>query len=331
MERGVGLGSPSLLEVLTMTHGRFVGVTAAGLVVGLCGLLTASAAIAPRLPVAQRDGGWMARGANAKHPWLYVSGYYSSNIAIYDFSKVGAHQIGEITKGIKGPCGMSVDSSGTLYVANASGGNVAIYLAGATTPSLTLSQGLDIPTAAAVDSGGNVWVSNRSASDPDIVVFPPGQTTPSIYIKSSLITNIIAEAFDSAGNLYFGDYNQGVSEIRAGSQQPVSLGLIGLPHSNGLTIEPISGDIFVQETSGSDRRIFVYAPGNPHSIRTLQGVIAANSMDHGTVNGQEYIFAPDALSNDVYLFRKTGKKPWTSFLSATNNVCGVAYKPAGVP
>src|SRR6202042_887953 len=140
--------------------------------------------------------------------------------------------------GLSGPCGMSLDSAGALYVANTGGGNVNIYPARTSSPSLTL-RALNIPTRAEVDSTGNVWGSNRSASHAGILVYKPGNVVPSQVIQSSLITNIVAEAFDAGGDLYFGDFNTGVSEIPVGTTQPVSLGLKGPVHTDGLTVDPI--------------------------------------------------------------------------------------------
>jgi hypothetical protein len=55
-------------------------------------------------------------------------------------------------------------------------------------------------------------------------------------------------------------------------------------------------------------------------------------MDHGAIFGKEYVFVPDAVSDSVYLFRDNARRPWTSLkLTSTQDVCGVAYKPAGVP
>src|ERR1700722_13059127 len=108
-----------------------------------------AAAFAAHHSVTQLHGGWMAKDANPKHAWIYVSGTNTNNVLIYDLAKFGTPQIGEITTGINGPRGLFLDPAGTLYVANIGSGTVTIYPAGATTPSLTLSQGLIQPASAA--------------------------------------------------------------------------------------------------------------------------------------------------------------------------------------
>jgi serine/threonine-protein kinase len=186
----------------------------------------------------------MARDAHPRHPWLYVSGINNNVVDIYDLAKFAVPQIGEITKGLNHPGGISLDGAGNLYVANQGGGTVTIYAPGETLPSLTLSQGLTEPVDSAIDANGDVYVSNR-ATTPSIVVYPQGQTVPSATITSSLIQIPTAVIFDATGNLYFADNNTGVSEMAAGTQQLVSLGLQQDLPASGLALDPLTGDLFV--------------------------------------------------------------------------------------
>jgi DNA-binding beta-propeller fold protein YncE len=285
------------------------------------------------LPVGHRHGGWMARGANPKHSWLYVSGYNSNNIAIFDLAQVGNAQIGSITAGLSAPGAMTVDAQGTLYVVNGFGGNVTIYPAGSTSPSLTLSASLIDPTGVAVDAAGNVYVTtrNEAKTTSSVVEFPPGGTTPSQVITSDLMTNVIAETIDAAGNVYIADYNKGVSEIAGGSSQVVSLGLLRWTHTNGIAIDPANGDLFVGDGPG-DMRVRVYAPGNLSPERTLQGRYVAWALASGAIGKHEYIFVPDAPNFAVHVFRDKSNKVFSTISSAqTADIAGVAFKPAGVP
>ena len=126
-----------------MTQSRCLGVIATAVVV-----VSASATAHAAPPVgahrnfAQHRGGWMARDADLKHPWLYVSSEQNAVVQIYDLAKFGIPQIGQITTGLTSPTGMALDANGTLYVSNYYGGNVAIYPAGSTKPSSTLTSGI---------------------------------------------------------------------------------------------------------------------------------------------------------------------------------------------
>jgi hypothetical protein len=221
----------------------------------------------------------MAQDANPKHMWMYVSGYDSNNVLIYDIDKFGAPQIGAITTGIVGPHCLSLDSAGTLYVANRAGATVTIYPAGSTSPSLTLSQGLTQPISPATDTAGNVWVTNVG-SPSSIVVYPPGQTTPSTTITDKLIQIPRQLTFDKSGNLYFADDATGVSEIPADTTQPVSLGLKKLlsDSTNGIAVAPRDGSIFTS-FGNLHNQANVYRAGRMNPVR----VLSAPSADGVTI------------------------------------------------
>ncbi len=277
----------------------------------------------------------MARDANPKHPWMYVASGLSNPILIYDLaSPFGPRKIGEITDGLTKPGGIAVDSQGTLYAPNYNegnpGGTVTIYPAGATSPSLTLSQGLSVPIDVAVDASGNVYVMNRGTS-PNIVVFPPGQTTPTETITSSLIQSPNQMVFDSAQNLFFTDDNGGVSEIPYGTQQPVSLNLQGLERPQGLAFDPLTGNLFVADLDLN--KVLVYAPNNENAVRKMKIPFNSCFLANGTLKDGQYIFVPDCrTSGTVLVLKHNAKRPKTSWNFNTGiGACCLAFKPAGVP
>jgi DNA-binding beta-propeller fold protein YncE len=310
-----------------MTHGRFVGVIATAFVVGLCGVFPAKAVIVPHHSAAQRHGGWMARDANPKHAWLYVGGYNNNVILIYDLAKFGTPEIGQISNGLNNPGGMTLDSSGTLYVANQRGGNITIYPAGATSPSLTLSQGLSQPVDVAVDTNGDVYVSNR-ANTPDIVIYPPGETVPSNTIMSNLIQIPTAVLFDATRNLYLADNVSGVSQLPFGSQQFISLGLQGITDASGLALDALNANLFV---SGANGNTLVFALGDSKPRRRLKGIANDDYLAIGTVGKHEYLFTPNSANNTVSVYLHTKNSPLTVLNTAANYLVGIAFKPAGVP
>ncbi len=314
-----------------MTQARSVVLLAASF---LALSATGAANVLPttsRHAVAQRQGGWMARDADARHPWLYVAGYNNSAVFIYDLAKIGTPQIGEITQGVDGPAGITLDSYGALYVVDQNANSVTIYPAGSTTPTLTLSQGLDFPNSAAIDANGRVYVSSRSSTPASIVVYPPGSSTPLSTITSPLIQDPLQEVFDSVGNLYFTDYSTGVNEIPAGTQQPQSLGLQGAPSPAGIALDPTDRNLFVQNYAPNAYKTLVYAPGSVYPTRTIKNGLAANLLAIGNIKHHEYVFVPDFFSSTVSIFRHDRNKAAFVLTTGAENVNGVAYKPAGVP
>jgi DNA-binding beta-propeller fold protein YncE len=287
-------------------------------------------------PLSRLAASWMARDANPAHPWMYVtSGRDGNAIAIFDLAKLGTPQIGQIKQGLN-PNGMALDASGTLYVADnddyKGGGSVTIFPPGATTPSLTLTQGVAFANFVAVNASGDVYVVNF-ANPASIAVFPPGQTTPSQVISGGLIQRPASLWFDTAQNLYIADNTSGVLEVPAGTYQPRSLGLQGLSSPSGIVVDPVTGDLFVSSTRPAT--VQVYKPGLVAPIRKLRTSVPACVLGEGVMRGTHYVFVPDCNGSDVTVFKHEAKNA-TGVLSlpAPGNppgASGIVFKPAGVP
>ena len=90
----------------------------------------------------------------------------------------------KIVKGINAPEALALDSSGSLYVANATGGSsakgwISVYAPGTTVPSRTIQTGTDLPTALAFDKAGDLYVANVSNVDyGSITVYAPNSSKP---------------------------------------------------------------------------------------------------------------------------------------------------------
>ena len=293
--------------------------TASLLLAGVAGAATRPATHAR----AVQRGSWMARTANPKHPWIYVSGFDSNNVLIYDLSEFGVPQIGAITTGIEGPRDITLDAAGNLYVANTSGGNVAIYPPGATTPGIVLTQGLHAPVCATVDAQGNVWVMNQG-NPAGIVVFPPGQTTPSKTITSPLIKSPQQLAFDAKGNAIFGDDETGVSEIRAGTTTVVSLHLKDLPTgaTEGIVIDPHRRSVFVS-FGYLTNHINMYLRGHRKPLRSLSAP-TADGLAGGYFMRHNVVFIPASQTGSVTAYDDDSGTPLGTFVIGTSYTRGAA-------
>lgn len=207
---------------------------------------------------------------------------------------------------------------------------MSVYAAGATTPSLTLSQGLSEPASVVVDGQGNVWVTNEG-NQPSIVVYPPGQTTPSQTITGNLIQMPQQLTFDAAGDAFFADNIAGVSEILAGTTQATSLNLGKLLHNatNGIAIDPRNGTLFVS-FGFFHNQLNAYGAGHTRPKRILTAP-TADSLAVATFLGHEDLFVPGSQTNTVSIFHAGANSAFASFSIATQYTRSVAFKPAGVP
>ncbi len=266
-----------------------------------------------RHAVVPRDGGWMAKDANPKHTWIYVAGSSGNVIDIYDLDKVGTPQIGKITQGLNNPAMMAFDASGTMYVPNYNWGN----------------------------DGG------------DVVIFPPGATSPSLTLSQGL-SEPISVAVDAGGNVYVS--NRGVTPsivvFPPGSSTPSATitssllalpanlvfdvsenlhiadqdnGVLELPYGSsqpillGLQDVPQPVGLSIDPGTGNlfvsthPGNVRVFAPGTVTPRRTLRTTVVACVLANGIVRGKEYIFVPDCFNNNVYLFKPNRDKPVTTY------------------
>jgi hypothetical protein len=319
-----------------MTHRLLQRLVAYVLMPGLSVVLVASAAsaavVAPHRAASHSQRGWMAPDANPNDPWLYVS-TLSNSVLVYDLKKRGIPQVGTITAGISSPGGIALGPDGTLYVPNETNATTSVYAPGATNPTLTLT-GADAPESAALDASGNVWILNRGGS-PGIAVYAPGATTPMIYITSSLLTSPTQDVFDPGGTLYVGDNYTAVSYLLPGpSQTLTSLNLQDYGNGpSGLTENPATGDLYVSDYPVGAGHVSMYPPGQkyPSAVWQSRKSFPIDFLAFGLWGKHPAVFAPIALSPEVYILKPNlAKKPY-AVVAVSANVIGAAYKPAGVP
>jgi serine/threonine-protein kinase len=117
--------------------------------------------------------------------------------------------IGSITPPYAGNGAMAIDAAGSLYVASSydpqlstpNNGSVAIYPAGSSTASLTITTGLQGATGVAVDGNGTVYVANQSGAS--VTEYLAGSTTPSVTLTNGLSgLSPYGVAVDASGTVY---------------------------------------------------------------------------------------------------------------------------------
>jgi DNA-binding beta-propeller fold protein YncE len=142
---------------------------------------------------------------------------------------------------------LTFGSSGDLYIANATshGADILVFAPNASSPKLTITDGIDHPEALAVDSKGTLYVANEPVTchgtDPChpygwVSVYAAGSSTPLRRITKG-INGPQSLATDSSGNLYVLNYYG--ENVRVYSRQGTKMILTirdGLKFPNSLVV-----------------------------------------------------------------------------------------------
>ena len=126
------------------------------------------------------------------------------------------------------PCGVAVDSSGNVYIADTDNGAIKEWNATTRTVSTLVSTGLNDPEGVAVDSSGNVYIADTGNN----AIKEWNATTQTVTtLVSSGLSKPYGVAVDGAGNVYIADCgNNAIKEWNATTQTVTTLVSSGLNH-----------------------------------------------------------------------------------------------------
>ena len=246
---------------------------------------------------------------------IYVTDLHAASVFVY--SPLGSNTgllnepplatIAGSNTGLIGPYGVTLDSSGNIYVADSNAAKVFVYPAlGSSTgphneaPTITISgsnTGLRQPFGIWLDSSGNIYVVNVTS----VFVYPPlGSSTgllneaPIATISTTMPTGLSYPqgiALDSSGNIYVTDCpacylgrgTPGVYVFPAGSNAStapsatISGSATGLESPDGIALDS-SGNIYVADDGDGScdgtASVYVYPAGSN-----------ANAAPSTTING----------------------------------------------
>jgi hypothetical protein len=217
--------------------------------------LMAEGLVRPPAHAASTQRGWITpdrRRHKKKRALIYWGDYVNNTIDIFSAKGTNPPMKGQITTGLSNPERLFVDKSLNVYATNIGygyTGNITAYKRGATTPFLTISNGVNRPTGLTVDAAGTVYCAN--VGNDTVTVYPKGQTSPSLTIPMSYSPEYLA--IDRSDNLYVSS-GVNVVEFAPGSTSGKDLGLtIGSP--GALEVDK-AGNIIVIDSSANTIDVF---------------------------------------------------------------------------
>ena len=153
--------------------------------------------------------------------------------------------------GLNNPDGLAVDSSGNIWVANPSGGDISEFspvgdpLSGSTGYT---HGGLSTPSGVAIDGNGNVWVANENNSISKLNSTGGNISGSSGFTGACLTANGIADlAVDAAGNVWLSNLDTSTNVICKFNSNGTQVGgytNTGLNVPTGLAVD-IAGNLWV--------------------------------------------------------------------------------------
>ncbi|MEQ8175518.1 MAG: InlB B-repeat-containing protein [Syntrophomonadaceae bacterium] len=146
-----------------------------------------------------------------------------------------------LSSGFNEPCGLAVDSSGNIYVADT--GNSAVKKINSNDNSITpLGTGFSNPSGVAVDSSGNIYVADTGNS----AVKKINSNDNSIIPLGTGFSNPSGVAVDSSGNIYVGDTgNKAIKKMDSSGNNITPQGS-GFNDPIGVAVDS-SGNIYVAD------------------------------------------------------------------------------------
>ncbi|KAA1252230.1 protein kinase [Mycobacterium simiae] len=197
------------------------------------------------------------------------------------------HQVTLPFTGLRDPQGLSVDSGGTVYVADTLHNKVLALHAGSTTPAVLPFQNLSYPTGVTADNSGTVYVND--AGNKRVVVLRAGSQTQ-ITLPFTDLSNPTGLSVDSSRTVYVTDTAKNrVVALFAGSNTQIELPFTDLNDPTGLVVNN-SGTVYVAD-GGNNRVLALPADSKVQAALPFTGLRQPGGV---TVDNEGAVYVTDS-------------------------------------
>jgi serine/threonine protein kinase, bacterial len=195
---------------------------------------------------------------------------------------------------LRGPQGLSVDRSGTVYVADTDHHKVLSWHQGAAKAEPLLQFGkLNYPSGVTADSGGKIYVNDSGHSK--VLVLLPGAKEATVLPFGDLDHPTGLSVDNSSGTVYVTETGKNrVLALAPGQSQPnVVTGFTDLKEPTGLVVGP-DGSVYVAD--GGHHQVLKLAPGAAQSVVPFTDLQEPGGL---TVDNKGNVYVTDIKSNRV--------------------------------
>lgn len=197
------------------------------------------------------------------------------------------HQVTLPFTGLRDPQGLSVDSGGTVYVADTLHNKVLALHAGSTTPAVLPFENLSYPTGVTADNSGTVYVND--AGNKRVVVLRAGSQTQ-ITLPFTDLSNPTGLSVDSSRTVYVTDTAKNrVVALFAGTNTQIELPFTGLNDPTGLVVNS-SGTVYVAD-GGNNRVLALPADSKVQAALPFTGLRQPGGV---TVDSEGAVYVTDS-------------------------------------
>ena len=223
--------------------------------------------------------GWLSVAAKAGSHAIYSGSYDNSTITIYPSKGTNPAPIGTISTGLTNPERLFVDKNLKLYASSeGSTTSIVVYDPGKTSPSLTITNGVNFPTGVTVGADGTVYSANTGNGT--VTEYPKGKKSPSLTISMGNETpeNL---AVDGSNNLYIqyvgGTLGSGVIKVPPGQTSGTDLNLV-IGSASALSVDK-AGNVVIIDQGSSTLDVFPAGQTAPSKTIALGGFPFEMSMN----------------------------------------------------